>query len=54
MQDAILLPNDFALGEYTVSIAVVGEKDDRPVVRLGIQGRANDGWYPLSKIAVTR
>jgi hypothetical protein len=28
---------------------VVGQ-DDNPVVRLGIKGRADDGWYPLSKV----
>ncbi len=39
---------------YTVSIAVVGEKDEKPVVRLGIKGRGDDGWYPLSKVSVAR
>ena len=51
---AIALPGDLAPGEYTVSIAVVGEKDEQPVVRLGIKGRADDGWYPLSKLSVVR
>ncbi|MHB8902211.1 MAG: hypothetical protein ACYC6Y_25925 [Thermoguttaceae bacterium] len=37
-----------------VSVAVVGEMDQKPVVRLGIQGRTDDGWYPLSKISVAR
>ena len=26
----------------------------RPRVRLGIKGRADDGWYPLSKIQVVK
>jgi hypothetical protein len=34
-----------------LSIAVVGE-DDKPVVRLGIKGRTDAGWYPLSKVQV--
>ncbi len=50
----IVLANDLAPGTYTVSIAVVGETDERPVVRLGIKGRANDGWYPLSKIEIVK
>ncbi len=54
VQDAVLLPKDLAPGEYTVSIAVVGEKDEKPVVRLGIKGRNDDGWYPLSKIAIVK
>ena len=52
VRDTIPLPNDLAPGDYTVSIAVVGETDEQPVVRLGIKGRADDGWYPLSKLSV--
>jgi hypothetical protein len=54
VRDAILLPNDLAPGAYTISMAVVGEADEQPVVRLGIKGRADDGWYPLSKVSVAR
>ena len=54
VQDAILLPTDLAPGAYTISIAVVGETDEQPVVRLGINGRGDDGWYPLSKVEVVR
>ena len=50
----IALPGELAPGAYTVSIAVVGETDEQPVARLGIKGRAEDGWYPLSKIEVVR
>jgi len=54
VRDAIQLPVGLAPGEYTVSLAVVGEKDEKPVVRLGIRGRGSDGWYPLSKVSVTQ
>ncbi len=54
VQDAIPLPDDLAPGRYTVSIAVVGERDEQSVVRLGIKGRADDGWYPLSTVSVAR
>lgn len=54
VRDAITLPNDLAPGEYILSIAVVGEKDEQPLVRLGIKGRAEDGWYPMSKVEVVR
>jgi hypothetical protein len=40
-------------GTYTLSIAVVDESWT-PIVRLGIKGRAKDGWYPLSKIQVVK
>lgn len=54
VRDAIPLPGDLAPDDYTISVAVVGERDEQPVVRLGIKGRAKDGWYPLSKLLVTR
>jgi hypothetical protein len=54
VQDTMPLPPDLAPGEYIVSIAVVGEKDEKPVVRLGIKGQDGDGWYPLSRVAVAR
>ena len=52
--DTIHLPDDLSPGTYTLSIAVVGEEDTEPVVQLGIKGRAEDGWYPLSTLAVSR
>jgi hypothetical protein len=50
--DSIVLPQDIPVGEYALSIGVVGADTTRPVVQLGIQGRDRDGWYPLSKIRV--
>ena len=52
VRDAIRLPDDLIPGEYTVSIAIVDERAEKPVVRLGIKGRGDDGWYPLSKLSV--
>jgi len=52
--DSVALPRDLEPGEYVLSLAVVGQKTDSPAVRLAIQGRADDGWYPLSKVQVTR
>ena len=54
VRDSVRLPGDLVPGEYTISVAIVGEKDEKPVVRLGIKGRSDDGWYPLSKLSVTR
>jgi hypothetical protein len=48
------LPSDLPAGKYALSVAVVGEKTDAPVLRLGIQGRGSDGWYPVSAIQVAR
>lgn len=51
---ALSVPDDLSAGTYALSLAVVGENDEHPVVQLGIEGRAEDGWYPLSKVTVTR
>ena len=53
VSDTLTLPPDLAAVSYSLSIAVVGE-DEKPVVRLGIKGRAEDGWYPLSKVQVVK
>ena len=51
--DSIQLPHDLSPGTYTLSIAVVGTEDTKPLVRLGIKGRAEDGWYPLSTVTIS-
>ena len=53
VSDTITLPADLPAGPYTLSIAIV-DASSTPVVRLGIKGRADDGWYPLSKIQVMK
>ena len=50
--DSISVPDDLSPGTYTWSVAVVGEEAEKPVVRLGIKGRTNDGWCPLSTVQV--
>jgi hypothetical protein len=51
--DRITLPGDIPAGVLTLSLAVVDEHTSNPVVRLGIKGRAKDGWYPVSEIKVS-
>jgi hypothetical protein len=52
--DQIRLPADLPPGEYRISLGVVDTTTPQPVVQLGIQGRSDNGWYPLSKITLTR
>jgi hypothetical protein len=54
VSDSIVIPTDLPEGKYTFSLAVVGGDRPVPMVRLGIQGRVADGWYPLSKITVQK
>jgi hypothetical protein len=52
--DSIQLPHGLSPGTYTFSMAVVGTEGTEPVVRLGIKGRSEDGWYPLSTVSISR
>jgi hypothetical protein len=52
--DSIRLPGDVKPGDYTLSVGVVGENDDKPVVQLGIKGCDDDGWYPVSKLMIAK
>jgi hypothetical protein len=54
VSDSVVLPADMQAGEYTLSVAVVGEDSTEPAVRLAIKGRSSDGWYPLGKVTVIR
>jgi hypothetical protein len=53
VSDAPALPADVPAGQYVLSLGVVGD-DEKPVVRLAIKGRAEDGWYPLSKVVIVK
>jgi hypothetical protein len=52
--DRIVLPGDVQAGEYRLAIGVVGEDSTEPIIRLGIKGRSDDGWYPLSQLLVLK
>jgi hypothetical protein len=51
--DHLTLPQDIPAGTFRLAIGIIGEKTSEPVVRLGIKGRTDDGWYPLSEIKVS-
>ena len=53
VSDMISLPSDIPTGDFNLSVAVVDESAN-PVVRLGIKRRASDGWYPLSKVRISK
>ncbi len=51
--DRVVLPADIPAGTFGLAIGVVGEETSEPVLRLGIKGRTEDGWYPLSELKVS-
>ena len=53
VSDRVALPADLPPGQYTLSVGVV-DASSTPIVRLGIKGRADDGWYPLNMAQVVK
>jgi len=52
VNDSVALPSDIPPGEYVLSVGVVDEHSETPVIRLGIMGRNSEGWYPVSKLKI--
>jgi hypothetical protein len=38
-------------GEYRLRVALLDPRTRQPAIRLGIEGRGQDGWYDLGSIA---
>lgn len=49
----VQLPNQLHPGDYELAVGVM-DLEKKPVIRLAIGGRSDDGWYPLSRIRVAR
>jgi hypothetical protein len=50
--DAFELPKDLAPGRYGLALGVLDAQTNAPALRLAIEGRDAEGWYPLSEIEV--
>jgi hypothetical protein len=50
VEQKLPLPRDLAAGDYELAVAIVDPADGAPVLRLGIEGREGDGWYPVSRV----
>jgi hypothetical protein len=48
----LFVPDELAAGEYQFSVALVDPITLAPSIRLGIEGRQDDGWYALGQIHV--
>jgi hypothetical protein len=47
-----LIPSTLAPGRYEIAIGVAEPQLGKPAVRLAIEGRDAEGWYPLSSVEV--
>jgi hypothetical protein len=52
LAEPLKIPSALPPGSYELALAIVHPNTETPAVRLAIEGRAPDGWYPLSRIAV--
>lgn len=50
--NSVFIPHDLPVGSYELEIAVVDRLNHDPRIKLAIEGRGNDGWYPLACIDV--
>lgn len=53
-EDPLFVPQDLAAGDYELSVAMLDPLTLQPGIRLGIEGRGPDGWYPLGKLRVNQ
>lgn len=51
-EDPLFVPANLTAGNYELSVALLDPITLHPGIRLGIEGRGTDGWYPLGKIRV--
>jgi hypothetical protein len=53
-EENLFIPVDFPEGIYDLEIGIVSPVSFEPRVKLAIEGRAADGWYPMGKITVSK
>ena len=51
--ESVNLPADMPIGKLNLAIGVVGEYTNKPILRLAIKGRTDNGWYPLSELEIS-
>jgi len=52
LKETAALPADLAAGPYALQVGIVEPATGQPVIKLAIEGRQDDGWYPVSKVTV--
>ena len=48
----LTLPPEAERGDYELSIGLLNPHFRKPQIKLAIEGRDADGWYPLSRVSV--
>lgn len=50
----IPVPSDLANGTYQLAIGIVSPYDNKPAIRMPIQGRESSAWHPVSSFLIDR
>ncbi len=50
--NSVKVPPDMPSGEYTLQIAILDPRPQKPTIKLAISARNEEGWYPLGKIKI--
>jgi hypothetical protein len=53
-EDPLFVPANLAAGNYELSVGLLDRFTLRPAIRLAIEGRGPDGWYPLGNVHVSQ
>jgi hypothetical protein len=52
--NAFFVPRDMKPGIYEVQVGIIDPFKQKPVVKLAIEGRGEDGWYSLGETEIVR
>ena len=50
--DAVFIPPGMPAGIYQLQIGIVDRQSQKPKVNLAIEGKNDEGWYPVGKIEI--
>lgn len=54
IKDSIVIPSNLVPGKYNLSLGIKDVIPDKPLLQLGIKGRDDEGWYPLTQIILSK
>ncbi len=48
----LFIPFDMQPGKYMIEIVIVSRVSHESLIKLAIEGRNNEGWYPMGEIKI--
>ena len=48
----LFVPDNLTAGKHRVQVGILSPATGSPAIRLGIEGRQNDGWYDVGAIDI--